>query len=118
MLGDGARAAAPVSVLQRYHVLDVLEVSVPGRASGVVYIVRDDLRRAEGRYVAADLTQGVIETESLKLSFHPKEFSNISAIQLKNQQGVLRSDILSDLHLKISTGILNKKIRVGAPAGG
>lgn len=117
MLGDASEAPAPLSVLQNYQILEVLQVGLPEKKSSVVYLVLDNAARASQQYVATDLEKGFLETDSLKLQFDPKEFSQISSIQLKNQLAKLSPNILDAVKLEISTGILNRNVRISAELG-
>lgn len=117
MLSDAAPTPAPLALLQNYQVLEVLQVGLPAGETSVVYLVLDDTRRSSKRYVSADLGAGHLETDSLKLTFNPQAFSDISAIQLKDQNKQLSPNILDDLKLEVSTGILNKNVRVSAALG-
>lgn len=118
MLGDAAMQAAPLAVIRRHQVLETVEVGVPASADrAVVYLVLDNEQRDTTRYVASDLVTGTVETESLKLTFDPAEFSDMNAVQLKGPNGAMADNILDDLSLKVSTGILNKNMRVSARLG-
>lgn len=117
MLGDAENGPAPITILQNYALVETLKVGLPGKRSAIVYVVLDHPERAPQQYVSADLAQGLLETESLKFKFNPQAFSDIQSIQLKNQQAKQSANLLDALSLKVSTGIINKNLRVNATLG-
>jgi len=117
MASDTGSTAAPTELLSQYSVLETVNVQLPHLPQAIAYLVRDETARAPDHYIFSDLQQGMIETKSLRIQFDPKDISKIKGIQLKAASGQLSQNLLSKMEFRISTGILNKRLRVGAELG-
>lgn len=98
------------------EVVREIRLDAPRNGSRYLYLVRDNPERSETRYVEVNLEKGRVASTVVELEYEPDNF-----IELKHAAsrfGPHRGENIFDATwLNISTGILNKHLRVGLDTG-
>lgn len=105
-----------MDILEQGKVLQELIVTTQGHDDRYVYLVVGNDRRSDADYVSLDIETGDLETTYLSMSFNPDNFIELGNITAK--VGPAKGKNLVDsVHLEVSTGILNKNLRVKFSSG-
>lgn len=93
------------------RVLQEIRLDSPRNRPRYVYLVLDNDERSEADYVTVDLKKGRIDTTVLELEYDP---GNIVHIRHAAPKAGPRhhQNVIDNVYLRISTGILNEKLRV------
>ena len=77
-----------------------------------VYLVLDNPQRSDADYVSVDLKKGHIDSTVVEMDYDPKNIANIKHVAPKAgpKHG---QNVIDNIYLNISTGILNQNLRVG-----
>ena len=94
------------------QILKEIRLDSPRNDPRFVYLVLDNPLRSEADYVTADLEKGRLEGTVIELDYDPKNLVNIRHVAPKAGPKH-HQNVMDNLYLKISTGILNQNLRVG-----
>lgn len=114
MFRDGGRQRyqAGEHALEKGQILEEIRLESPRNAPRFLYLVRNNPARSRANYVKTDLEKGQIKTTAMGMQFDPDNFTQIQSMapRLGPHSG---ESVFDNLYVKISTGILNKNLRVG-----
>lgn len=88
-----------------------IRLTSPRNADRFVYLVRDNPDRSTAHYVDIDLDAGTLRTTVMTLDFNPKNLANIQQVTARVGEHA-DENVFDTLHLNLSTGILNRNLRV------
>lgn len=94
------------------RILREIRLDSPRNRPRYAYLVRGNPERSDADYVGADLEQGRIESTVMEMEYNPKNFINVehAASRIGPYHG---ENVFDDARVEISTGLLNKNLRVG-----
>jgi len=94
------------------QVLQEIRLDSPRNNPRFVYLVLDNPLRSDADYVTADMEAGRLEGTVIEMDYDPKNIINIHHVAPKAGPKH-HQNVVDNLYLNISTGILNQKLRVG-----
>ena len=93
------------------RLLGEIRLTSPRNADRFVYLVSGNPDRSAARYVDIDLEAGTLHTTVMTLDFNPKNLANIQQVTARVGEHA-DENVFDTLHLNLSTGILNRNLRV------
>lgn len=105
-----------MGLLEQGKVLQEIVVTADEHEDRFVYLVVGNERRSEADYVSLDISTGDLDTTYLTMNFNPDNFIELTNITAKVGPGKGKN-LVESVHLEVSTGILNKNLRVKFSSG-
>ena len=92
-------------------ILHEIELQSPHNAPRYLYLVRDNPERSDVRYVDVDEETGRVRTTVMEMDFNPRNLADIGFIASRFGPHA-GENVFDSIHLELSTGILNRNLRV------
>ncbi|MDF1781808.1 MAG: hypothetical protein P1U67_10965 [Alcanivoracaceae bacterium] len=93
------------------QVLREVRLDSPRNNPRFVYLVLDNPKRSSADYVSMDMEKGRLDSTIVEMEFDPKNVANIKHVAPKAGPKH-HQNVVDNIYLNISTGILNEKLRV------
>lgn len=93
------------------RILQEIRLDAPRNNPRFVYLVLDNPQRSAADYVSVDINAGRMESTIIEMNYDPKNIANITHVAPKAGPKH-HQNVVDNIYLKISTGILNQHLRV------
>lgn len=93
------------------QVLREIRLDSPRNDPRYVYLVLDNPLRSDADYVSVDMKKGRVDTTVIEVDYEPKNMAQVNHVAPKAGPKH-HQNVVDNLYLNISTGILNQNLRV------